>query len=576
MSAGSSADERGDLGGPRVVDALLLVDRRLDEVDQRRGVDVDVAVADGDRLAGQPPHALGRRLRVGRVLLGVELVVVALDEDRRRPAGRDGARQHAGDVLAGPLVGVLLLAAGELEDDRADIASRGGPERGRGHVEDLRAQVEGRHREAADLAATTGHVELVDARPSRSPAARQPQRRSSAPPRRVASSSVKVAVQTRSRMRRWREARPRRRWTTRRQPSRRSARWPSAGRRWSGRRSVATWDGSPARRWRAWPSVVLGESYRARLAGRPSAASACGCARARPGWRERHVGGRTTPAPGQVVEQPRPLGARAARRRRLAPDPSGQLGRDAPGVVIEAITLGVPGRQQGGRASLHMALRILLERSDVVGGADPSSPIRQLRSARAPRRRIGWHPRSSRRVARRGVPGPPRDWRPRGCAGRSTGASVVDRRHRAPQPGSPGHRIAVGDDERHAAFGEQPDGPRPGAGRWRRRDPADDALGEGCRGSGKWEGLVLGHRTSLWPRRRPSNTRTAAGGSAAVRARGMDVLRFGDPCRARVGQRPSSTRDGPAGCRAHLVGLAGHPACGPSGRTIWSLSPVAS
>ncbi len=47
------ADERRDLRRALIVDALLLVDRRQRQVDERRRVDVDVAVADRDRLAGQ-------------------------------------------------------------------------------------------------------------------------------------------------------------------------------------------------------------------------------------------------------------------------------------------------------------------------------------------------------------------------------------------------------------------------------------------------------------------------------------------------------------------------------------------
>ena len=82
-------DQRGQLGRAPVVLALLLVDGRLGQVDQRRGVDVDVAVAGVDGEPAGAPDLLGHRLGIGGVLLGVELVVVALDEDGRPPAGRD-------------------------------------------------------------------------------------------------------------------------------------------------------------------------------------------------------------------------------------------------------------------------------------------------------------------------------------------------------------------------------------------------------------------------------------------------------------------------------------------------------
>ena len=54
--------------------------------------------------------------------------------------------------------------AGELEDDRPGVELHGRSAGRGGHVEDLRAQVDGGHREAAVLAASAGHVQLVDAR----------------------------------------------------------------------------------------------------------------------------------------------------------------------------------------------------------------------------------------------------------------------------------------------------------------------------------------------------------------------------------------------------------------------------
>ena len=116
-------DERGQLGRAPVVLALLLVDVRLREVDERRGVDVDVAVARVDREAAGAPDLLGHRLGVGRVLLGVELVVVALDEDRTAPACGDRAGEDRRRVVDRALERVGLLAPGELEDDRADTGA---------------------------------------------------------------------------------------------------------------------------------------------------------------------------------------------------------------------------------------------------------------------------------------------------------------------------------------------------------------------------------------------------------------------------------------------------------------------
>ena len=143
---------------------LLLVDVRLRQVDQRRRIDVDVAIAGIDRQAACAPDLLGHRLGVVGVFLGVELVVVALDEDRPLPARGDGAGQDRGRIVDRALERVGLLAAGEFEDHRRDVGSRGRLVDGPGHVEGLGPQVERRDREAGDLAAGAGLVQGLDAR----------------------------------------------------------------------------------------------------------------------------------------------------------------------------------------------------------------------------------------------------------------------------------------------------------------------------------------------------------------------------------------------------------------------------
>ena len=87
-------DQRGQFGRPNVVLALLLVDGRLRQVDEGRGVDVDVAIAGVDREPARAADLLGHRLGIGGVLLGVELVVVALDEDGLAPVRGDRTGQH--------------------------------------------------------------------------------------------------------------------------------------------------------------------------------------------------------------------------------------------------------------------------------------------------------------------------------------------------------------------------------------------------------------------------------------------------------------------------------------------------
>src|SRR5205807_1858350 len=94
-------DEFGQVGGPLVVDALLGVERRLGEIDQRGRVDVDVVEAGVQLLFDQGPYRLQLGLGVNGVLLGVHLDVVALDEQRPREALAQRRGGHHGDVLGG-------------------------------------------------------------------------------------------------------------------------------------------------------------------------------------------------------------------------------------------------------------------------------------------------------------------------------------------------------------------------------------------------------------------------------------------------------------------------------------------
>ena len=157
------ADNSRHLRRALVVGALLFIDGWLGKVDQRRRVDIDVPVADADGIARCLLDGLGGAFRIGGVLAGVELVVVALYENRATPAGMEAAGQNAGDVLARPLIRVLLLAARELEDQRRGVDLVRCATHRRGHVEDLCSQVDRRDREAAHFAAAAGQIQVVDA-----------------------------------------------------------------------------------------------------------------------------------------------------------------------------------------------------------------------------------------------------------------------------------------------------------------------------------------------------------------------------------------------------------------------------
>jgi len=72
-------------------------------------------------LGGQVEHALQLGVGARGVLLGINLKVIALQEDRARPALPQRRGQHHERVLGGPLVGVRDLRARDLADHRAGI-----------------------------------------------------------------------------------------------------------------------------------------------------------------------------------------------------------------------------------------------------------------------------------------------------------------------------------------------------------------------------------------------------------------------------------------------------------------------
>ena len=156
------ADERRDLGAALEVVALLLLEGRPGEVHQRGGVHVDVVEARRDLLGDQLLDLAHLPLGVGGVLLGVDLAVVALDEEGEGVALAQRRADDDRHIFVGPLVGVGDLAAGDLEDDGPRPARQRRPEdRARGVV-GQHPDVDGRDGEAAALAAAARQVEVVD------------------------------------------------------------------------------------------------------------------------------------------------------------------------------------------------------------------------------------------------------------------------------------------------------------------------------------------------------------------------------------------------------------------------------
>ena len=149
-------------GGDLEVRALLLFRRGPAEVDERGAVDVDVKEVVRDCLFRQVAEGLSLFLRVGLVLGGVHLEVVALDEEGPLIAFLDRRRLDVGRVLRRPHRRVADLGAGDLEDDGADVQAAHRPEDGLRRVVGEGAQVERRHRETGHLAAAHRLVERLD------------------------------------------------------------------------------------------------------------------------------------------------------------------------------------------------------------------------------------------------------------------------------------------------------------------------------------------------------------------------------------------------------------------------------
>ena len=143
----AGADEPGQLGAQLEIELLLLVERRLGDVDQGRRVDVDVVEAGLDGLDDEVADGLELGLGVGGVLLGRGLEVVALDENRPAVALRGRGRQNGGNVFGGPLVGIADLGPGDLEDEGPGVDLPGGPEDRPGRIVGQHAQVHRRDRE---------------------------------------------------------------------------------------------------------------------------------------------------------------------------------------------------------------------------------------------------------------------------------------------------------------------------------------------------------------------------------------------------------------------------------------------
>ncbi|OPY92435.1 MAG: hypothetical protein A4E73_01140 [Syntrophaceae bacterium PtaU1.Bin231] len=158
------ADHRRQLRGEGEVQFLLSVDGGLREVDQRRGVDVDVVEPRVERFPDQVLDGADLLLRVLRVFPRTDLKMVSLEEEGPPPSGLDRRRRDGGRILGGTLARVVDFRTGDLEDYGTGPGFQGGAEDGLGGVVGDAADVDGRDCEAADFPPSHRLVERLDRR----------------------------------------------------------------------------------------------------------------------------------------------------------------------------------------------------------------------------------------------------------------------------------------------------------------------------------------------------------------------------------------------------------------------------
>src|SRR6266516_2525503 len=157
-------DEPSQLRRPFVIHTLLLIERLLGQVHERRGVDVDVVEAGVQLFFDQRAHRLELGLGARGIYLRIHLYVVPLDKEGAHEALAQRRRDHHRDALRRPLIGVADLAAGDFADQRTDVETPRRPEHGPGGVVRQQAHVHGRRGERGHLPPTARQVQLVDRR----------------------------------------------------------------------------------------------------------------------------------------------------------------------------------------------------------------------------------------------------------------------------------------------------------------------------------------------------------------------------------------------------------------------------
>ena len=147
-----------------VIRALLLLERRLGEIDQGRSIDIDVVEARRDRFARELFHTVHLGDGINRKLLDADLEVIALNEDRSAKAFAERGGKHHRDILRRPLIRVGDLRPRDFLDERSDLESDGGAEDRTRRVVGHSTNVHRGNGEAAAFAFPARKVQVVNRR----------------------------------------------------------------------------------------------------------------------------------------------------------------------------------------------------------------------------------------------------------------------------------------------------------------------------------------------------------------------------------------------------------------------------
>ena len=155
-------DEPSELDRLLEIQPLLLFDVGLAQVHEGRRVNIDVIETRLHRLPGEIPQVVELLVRILCELLGVELKVISLNEERPAAVFLDRSGQNRRRVFTRPLLGVTDFRTGDLEEKGPHISSlRRADNRPRG-IKREASNVDGGNRESAHLSPAHRHIKIVN------------------------------------------------------------------------------------------------------------------------------------------------------------------------------------------------------------------------------------------------------------------------------------------------------------------------------------------------------------------------------------------------------------------------------